>query len=70
MRSKIDTFSKSILLSIQQLQNQFQDVGRLKRVTDNLELLSQAINFDDLWIRIPINFKKKNLMQLHMQLIA
>lgn len=47
MRQKIDAFSRNILASIQELQNQFEDVKRLERVTESLERLSEAINFDD-----------------------
>lgn len=43
----LDVQCKAILVAIQNLQNRFVDVGRLKKVTNNLEKLSQMVNFSE-----------------------
>lgn len=42
----LDEKCKVILNSIQNLQNKYQNIERLKEVTDNLEKLSKVVNFD------------------------
>lgn len=42
----LDKQCKVILNSIQNLQNKYRNVRRLKEVTDNLERLSKVVNFD------------------------